>query len=121
MQITQKNFYKKLLGRVGETKAVEFLKKQGYTVLERNYKTRIGEIDAIVEKDGVIIFVEVKTRSSDEYGMPSEAVGYEKQRKYVKIAEEYLIKSKLTDKSCRFDVIEIINDEINHIIDAFCM
>lgn len=121
MQITQKNFYKKLLGRVGENKAVEFLEKQGYTVIERNYKTKLGEIDIIVKKDDTIVFVEVKTRSNDLYGSPSEAVGYEKQRKYVKVASEYLLKQKTKDQSCRFDVIEIINDEINHIIDAFCM
>ena len=121
MQITQKNFYKKLLGRVGEAKAVEFLKKQGYLVLEKNYKTRLGEIDIIVKKDDTIVFVEVKTRSSDSCGSPSEAVGYEKQRKYAKVAEEYLLKHKIFDQSCRFDVIEIINEDINHIIDAFCV
>ncbi len=121
MQITQKNFYKKLLGRVGENKAVEYLKKQGYTVLEKNYKTRLGEIDVIVKKDETIIFVEVKTRTSDTYGRPSEAVGYEKQRKYVKVAQEYLLKNKLLGQKCRFDVIEILNEEINHIIDAFCV
>ena len=75
----------------------------------------------IVKKDDTVIFVEVKTRSSDCYGRPAEAVGYEKQRKYLKVAEEYLIKNKLLSQKCRFDVIEIINDEINHIIDAFCM
>ena len=121
MSDTQKNVYKKLLGAKGEKTVVKYLKKQGYTVLEKNYKTRLGEIDVIVKKDETIIFVEVKTRTSDTYGRPSEAVGYEKQRKYVKVAQEYLLKNKLLSQKCRFDVIEIINDEINHIIDAFCM
>lgn len=119
MQIAQKNFYKKFFGKIGEKKAAEFLKKKGFTVLETNYKTHYGEIDIIAKDKDYIVFVEVKTRSSDEYGKPSEAVNEKKQEKYVKVATEYLIKHKKTDSLCRFDVIEIENGEINHIIDAF--
>lgn len=121
MQIAQKNFYKKFLGRVGEKKAVEFLKEKGYTVLETNYKTHIGEIDAIVKDGEYVVFVEVKTRLNDEFGSPSEAVTRKKQEKYFKVASEYLRFKKITDSLCRFDVVEIENGQINHIIDAFCM
>ena len=121
MQIAQKNFYKKLLGRAGEVEAGKFLKKAGYKVLEMNFRTHIGEADIIAQKDGVTVFVEVKTRSDDTYGAPSEAVNHKKQEKYFRVATEYLIKKGLQDAPCRFDVIEIENGKINHIIDAFSM
>ena len=73
MQIAQKNFYKKLLGRVGEKKACAFLKDNGYKILETNYRTPFGEIDIIVEIDKITVFVEVKTRSNENYGFPCEA------------------------------------------------
>ena len=107
------------MGRAGEKRAAEFLKGLGYKILKTNFKTRIGEIDIIAEKDGVIAFTEVKTRTSDSFGTPSEAVGKEKQRKYVLVAQEYLLREKQSDALCRFDVIEIENGEINHITDAF--
>ena len=119
MQITQKNFYKKFLGRAGELKAAEFLKKKGFKILKTNYKTHVGEIDIIAEDNGTIVFVEVKTRSGDAFGLPCEAVGSKKQEKYVKVATEYLVKEGKTECTCRFDVIEIENGQINHIFDAF--
>ena len=121
MQIAQKNFYKKLLGRAGEVKAAEFLKKKGVKIITTNYKTYLGEIDIIAKDKDAIVFVEVKTRSDDTFGQPAEAVNGKKQEKYFLVAKEYLVKTKQTDKVCRFDVIEINNGEINHIIDAFCM
>ena len=121
MQIAQKNFYKKFLGRVGEKKAVDFLKKKGYKILETNYKTHIGEIDVIAEDKGTTVFIEVKTRSSDDFGIPSEAVTTKKQEKYFKVATEYLLRKDKIDTPCRFDVVEIQNGEINLIFDAFCM
>ena len=121
MQITQKNFYKKFLGRAGEQKASEYLKGKGYKILKNNYKTHVGEIDLIADDGGIIVFVEVKTRSGQEFGAPSEAVTIKKQEKYYKVAQEFLVKEKKTDSLCRFDVIEIENGEINHILDAFSM
>ena len=121
MQIAQKNFYKKLLGRVGEKKAGEFLRKKGYTILKTNYKTYCGEIDLIAKDGEDIVFIEVKTRSGDDFGAPSEAVTQKKQEKYYKVASEYLQREKKLDSPCRFDVVEIENGEINHIINAFSM
>lgn len=121
MQTAQKNFYKKLLGRVGETKSVKFLKKQGYKIIERNFKTRVGEIDIIARKNDELVFVEVKTRSSDCYGAPSEAVNRKKQEKYFKVAQEYILKKNMADCNCRFDVVEVENGQINHIENAFCL
>jgi putative endonuclease len=121
LQIAQKNFYKKLLGRAGEKRATEFLRKKGFKILQTNYKTHIGEIDVIAKDGDTIVFVEVKTRISDEYGVPSEAVNVKKQEKYYKVATEYLVREKLMDSPCRFDVIEIENGQINHIFNAFGM
>ena len=121
MQIAQKNFYKKFLGRLGEKKAVDFLKKKGYKILETNYKTHIGEIDVIAEDKEYTVFIEVKTRSGDDFGAPSEAVTVKKREKYFKVATEYLLRKGKTDTPCRFDVVEIENGQINLIFDAFCM
>ena len=119
MQIAQKNFYKKFLGRVGEQKAVDFLKKKGYKILETNYKTHVGEIDLIAMDGEYTVFVEVKTRSSEDYGLPSQAVDAKKQEKYYKVATEYLMRKEKMDTPARFDVVEITDGKINHIFNAF--
>ena len=82
------------MGRAGEKRAADFLKKKGYKILETNYKTHIGEIDLIVQDGDTTVFVEVKTRINDEYGAPSQAVNIKKQEKYYKVATEYLVRAK---------------------------
>ncbi len=69
------------LGREGEEEAVKFIKKQGYRILQTNFKTRSGEIDIIAEDKKTVAFIEVKTRSSEEYGSPLSAVNHHKQKK----------------------------------------
>lgn len=81
------------MGRAGERKAEKFLKKTRYKILEKNYKSHFGEIDLIAQKDDEIVFVEVKTRTSIEYGYGSEAVNAKKRDKYYLIAAEYLQKT----------------------------
>ncbi len=120
MQFTQKNFYKKLLGRVGEKTAAEFLKKNGYKILQTNCKTPFGEMDIVAQDGEFTVFVEVKTRSTETFGAPAEAVDAKKRERYLKSAAFYLSKEGKTDSPARFDVIEIENGEINHIINAFC-
>ncbi len=119
LQFAQKNFYKKLLGRIGEKEAASYLKKQGYTIVEKNYKNVFGEIDIIAKDGEYTVFTEVKTRTGEEFGAPCEAVDYRKRQKYAKIAKCYLAGKGLTDTACRFDVIEVENGKINHIKDAF--
>lgn len=119
MQIAQKNFYKKFLGRAGEIKAAEFLEKKKYKILERNYKTRFGEIDLIAKDGETTVFVEVKTRADDSFGSPSEAVTARKREKYYIVAEEYLLRTQGENVPCRFDVVEIENGRIEHIENAF--
>ena len=121
MQDSPKNFHKKFLGDIGEKQAVKHLKTQGYKIVKKNFKTRIGEIDVIAQDGEEIVFIEVKTRSNLNFGAPSLAVDQKKQAKYFKVAQEYLIKYKKTQSQCRFDVIEVLNGEINHIKHAFSM
>ncbi len=109
------------MGRAGEKRAAKFLKKAGFKILSTNYKTHLGEIDIIAKEREYIVFVEVKTRASYDFGQPSEAVDRKKREKYFKVATEYLVRNKLTESPCRFDVVEICDKQINHIPDAFCM
>lgn len=118
MSDTQKNLYKKLLGRKGERLAVKALKKQGYKIVGKNLKDRYAEVDILAEKEDVLYFCEVKTRTSDLFGAPSEAVGYEKQKKYRAFAQSYLQKKDL-DCSVDFIVVEVTPNGINVIEHAF--
>ena len=119
--------FNKDIGSLGEDIAETYLKQIGYTVLDRNFRCKIGEID-IIGKDGdYICFIEVKTRYGSIYGNPCEAVSYSKQRKIYKTAESYIMRKKLFKFNFRFDVIEIILNNSNNtssirlIKDAFQM
>ena len=96
------------LGKKGEETAVGLLKDNGYKILLRNYKTKLGEIDIIASDKGTICFIEVKTRQSDRFGLPSEAISEPKQRQISKAALAFLKERKLLDKKARFDVVSIM-------------
>lgn len=120
MRITQTNFYKKLLGRLGEKKAEKFLRKKKYKIIEKNYTTKFAECDLIALYGNLLVFIEVKTRSSVAFGTPADAVDLKKQRKYVKLAEYFIMMNdEYKNYSVRFDVVEILNDSVNHIENAF--
>ncbi len=95
------------LGARGEILACNFLKQNGYEILEKNYRCPRGEIDAVARKGKKLIFVEVKARSSDQFGLPQEAVNKTKQEKLIKLARWYLKKEK-KDFSISFGVIAIL-------------
>jgi len=97
------------LGRSGEEIAADFLKDSGYKILSRNYKSKLGEIDIIAQEKDTICFIEVKTRSSDKFGAPSEAVTSFKQKQICRAALVYLKEKGFFDKKARFDVISIID------------
>lgn len=103
----------------GEDMAYKYLISKGYKILARNFKTKIGEIDIIAKDKGVIVFVEVKTRKSDFFGLPREAVTPSKQRKIRMVATQYLKLHGGLEQVCRFDVIDILAGEINHIENCF--
>lgn len=107
------------IGMGGETLAEKYLKENKYTILKRNYQTKIGEIDIIAKKENTIVFVEVKQRATLKYGYPREAVTPYKQNKIRQTALCYLKQNKLINSSVRFDCIEILNDKITHIENCF--
>ena len=113
----------KNLGNKGEDAGAKYLSAKGYKILERNYRTKQGELDIIAEHRGRIIFVEVKTRHNSLHGRPAEAVGYYKQQRLIQTASIYLRQRQLLDCPCRFDILEIYaagsSWNINHIENAF--
>ena len=102
----------KNLGNAGELFAANYLEQHGYKILEKNFRVRSAEIDIIAELDGVIVFVEVKTRSDTKHGLPAEAVNFRKQKKIIEAAGVFLQDEKYFDSPCRFDVIEIYSDGV---------
>jgi len=99
---------KKAAGTIGEDAAVEYLKENNFEILERNFRfKRLGEIDIISREMNYICFVEVKTRSSLEYGYPREAVNRKKQDNIKKLAQIYLAQRKIYNADIRFDVVEV--------------
>lgn len=110
------------LGKLGEEMAVEFLQKNGYTILQTNFVFQKAEIDIIAQKENVLAVVEVKTRSSIEFGLPQDFVKPKKIGLLVKAINEYIIENDL-DVDARFDIISIYkngkNYELEHLEDAF--
>ena len=94
-------------GKNGEDLAVSCLLKQGYKIIERNYRTKLGEIDIIADCKGCVCFVEVRAKNSLSFGAPEETIIKRKQLQISKAALLYIKKYKLQDKSCRFDVVSI--------------
>ena len=101
---------KKLRGDWGEALVAVYLRRQGYALLGSQFRCRMGEIDLIARKDGVLCFVEVKTRSKEEYGMPRQAVNSRKQQRIRAAALQYLMRYDL-DCPVRFDVAEVYTDD----------
>ncbi|MDH3348458.1 MAG: YraN family protein [Desulfobulbaceae bacterium] len=95
------------LGQNGEDAAAAYLQKKGYKVLARNYRQRFGELDIIARDGEVLVFVEVKTRRSQRYGTPFEAVDRRKQRQLSKVALHYISRHNLYDQSARFDIVAV--------------
>ena len=109
---------KRRLGFWGESRAVKFLKKSGYTVLHRNFKCPFGEVDIIAQKDDTLCFIEAKTRSSDYFGEPNQAVNRTRQSRYINSARYYFTDREI-DCTVRFDIIEVTKEGVNHIENAF--
>lgn len=111
-------------GREGESVAIAFLKKKGYRVLEKNFRSKVGEIDIIAEQAGVIVFVEVKARSSHEFGHPLNALTPAKQKKIIQTAQSFLAQKRIRDRPMRFDVVALTSDpsgswETELVVNAF--
>ena len=110
-----------ILGKKYENMAACYLKKQKYKIVATNFSCPAGEIDIIAYDKGskYIVFVEVKYRATALFGRPIEAITPEKMRK-IRIASQVYLKSKgWLDKNYRYDAIEIIDDELRHVVNAF--
>ncbi|MFH6986588.1 YraN family protein [Flavobacterium collinsii] len=110
------------LGKEGEDRAVEYLEQNGYKILDRNWTFQKAEIDIIAEKESILAVIEVKTRSSLDFGLPQDFVKPKKIQLLVKAANAY-INDREIDLSIRFDIIAIHKNKetfaIEHITDAF--
>lgn len=112
------------LGAWGEEQAVTYLRNQGITILARNYRTPVGEIDIIARQKQLLLFIEVKTRRGTAFGTPQEAVGLRKQQQIIRTAHWYLAQQKVTHLQPRFDVVAILCQsdgaaDISYLPDAF--
>lgn len=111
-------------GKRGEDLAVSYLRKQGYKILEKNYRIKLGEIDIIAEDKDRICFIEVRSKNSQNFCSVEETITKHKQMQVTKAALAYIKKYKLKDRSCRFDVVCIedvdgSNPDIKLIKNAF--
>jgi putative endonuclease len=118
--MSKERFY---LGKNGEALAEEFLKNTGYSILARNYRTKLGEIDIIAREEETICFIEVKTRTGERFGLPEEALTHHKQQRISRASLVFLNENKLFDQKARFDVVSIMQSgdtaKINLIRNAF--
>ncbi len=110
------------LGKKGEQLAIDFLIKKGYTIMKRNYRFQKAEVDIIAQLKDILAIVEVKTRSTTDFGNPQDFVKPKQIQRLVKAVDEYVIVNKL-DVEVRFDIIAIVKDgnsfKIEHLEDAF--
>ena len=119
-------FPQKPLGRRGEAAAARFLKRRGYKIIARGNRLRPGELDLVaVDRDRTIVFVEVKTRQSQDAGHPAEAVDAAKQRQLTRLAVTFLKRHGLLEHAARFDVVAVTwpdgrrRPTVEHFINAF--
>ena len=113
-----------ILGKSGEELAKEYLISNGYSILQTNYRNKIGEIDIIAMDKDILVFVEVKTRTSISYGYAFEAVDFRKQRKIINTSMVYIKYHNIIDTQLRYDIMEVYmtkNIKINHLENAFCL
>ncbi len=112
------------LGKAGEDEARRHLESNGYRILARSFRSRLGEIDLVAEDGTTIVFVEVKTRRSLVAGRPEESVGAAKRRRLILVAQSFLAARGLHGRDCRFDVVAVEpreggRFEVRHLTDAF--
>ena len=95
------------LGKLGEDLACEELRRRGYTILDRRFRTRCGELDIIARDGAVLVFVEVRARSSGNFGHPFESITWQKRHRLSRMAAAYMCQKRVPDIACRFDVVGV--------------
>ena len=108
------HYYNKDIGDFGESTATEYLISKGYTIIEKTFRYKTGEIHTIAIDINYVVFIEVKTRYGNKYGHPCESITQKKQYKIYHTAEYYMIIKKLYNSYFRFDVIEIVLNDSNN-------
>jgi len=103
--------HKQDLGRQGEKLAKRYLKKKGYRHLASNYATRQGEIDLVMQAGDTLVFVEVKTRSDEDYVPPEQVVNYGKRKRIGAAVRHFIQAHDVHDHPCRFDIVAVIIDD----------
>lgn len=98
------------IGRWGEDKAARYLENKGYKIIARHWTHRIGELDIVAAKDGRVVFVEVRTKTSLRYGMPEESVGAWKKERLCRTANVYMLKHKIGNMPYQIDLIAIVHN-----------
>ena len=111
--------YRQELGKHGENLAERELRRLGYAIIARRYRTRYGEIDIVARDGDTIVIVEVKARVTNEFGTAAEAVTRAKQRRLASMATEFRVRKRLTARPCRFDVVAIDGPAFNPRISIF--
>ncbi len=112
--------YNQALGRWGEDRVVRWYRRHGFEILERNWRSRHGELDVIVRRGPVVAVCEVKTRSSNAFGTPAEAVDWQKQRRIRRLAAQWLSEQERKGAvKLRFDVAEVVGRDLRVIESAF--
>ena len=99
------------VGKVAEDTACKFLKKKGYKIIARNYRTRLGELDIVALDGETVAFVEVRSKKEGSFGPPGASINGEKSRRITRAAWNFLTKKGIRDRDCRFDVVSIVYQE----------
>lgn len=109
------------IGIQNENLAVNYLKNKGYKIIKQNFYTKYGEIDIIAKDKDILVFIEVRSKSYNKFGTPEETINQIKKRKIINTAKVFLRNYNFNFEEIRFDVIAILEENINHIENAFCL
>lgn len=107
------------IGSFYENLCIEYLKKDDFEILEHNYRCKLGEIDIIARKDGIIRFIEVKYRKNNFFGYAINAVDKKKQNKIMRAAMWYLQQKNMDDSQCSFDIMTVENDKVEYYFNCY--
>jgi putative endonuclease len=110
---------RRALGQAGEDRAASWYRARGYEVRDRNWRCRDGELDLVVSRGRTLVFVEVKTRRTDRFGIPAEAITAVKQRRIRGLARRYLEATGARPAALRFDVVSILGGQLEVLTAAF--
>ncbi len=119
MEHASKVTSRRQLGQSGENLALEHLSGLGFALVNRNFNTKLGEVDLIVEKGDLLVFVEVRFRGTASFGGAEATVSRAKQRRVVLAAMQFCTQHRITERALRFDVVAITGTEVVHLENAF--